>query len=107
MTTHSDLFTAPAEATSPYANAVILLSSTYHFSTTFYSYTRFNATGAGGYAFGAIGSAVLAAFGLWCLMFGSGGHISKRTGADKRTSGWPFRNHEATKRKAKGKGKEL
>lgn len=84
---------------------MILISSCYHFSTAFYSYHRYNTTGTAGYVFGAVGSAFLAAFGLWCLMFGSGGHISKRTGADKRTSGFPFTNHEASKRK--GKGKEL
>lgn len=38
-------------------------------------------------------------------MFGNGGHISKRTGADKRTSGWPFKNSVEKKRR-KGKGKE-
>lgn len=97
--------TVPAGFVSPFADAVIFISSSYHFSTAFYSYHRYNTTGAGGYIFGALGSAFLAAFGLWCLLFGSGGHISKRTGADKRTSGFPFRNHEASKRK--GRGKEL
>jgi len=39
-------------------------------------------------------------------MFGSDpGHISKRTGADKRTSGWPFGNTIAAKR-WKGKGRQ-
>lgn len=43
---------------------------------------------------------VLAAGGLLIILFGKGkGHISKRTGADKRTSGFPFRNAEADKRK--------
>ncbi|KUI66417.1 hypothetical protein VM1G_01549 [Cytospora mali] len=101
----TSLVDTPEDAISPYANAVVLISSFYHFFTAFYSYHRFNATDAGGYVFGALGSGLLAAFGLWCLLFGSGGHISKRTGADKRTSGFPFRNHEASKRK--GKGKEL
>lgn len=46
----------------------------------------------------------MAVFGLWCLMFGGDkGHISKRTGADKRTSGFPFRNAEASKRKGNSK----
>jgi len=48
------------------------------------------------------GSSALAAFGLWCLMFaGDKGQRSKRTGADKRTSGFPFRNAEADKRKSR------
>lgn len=94
------LLPAPAESVSPYANAVILLSTLYHASQAFYSYAKFGASDAGGYFFGALGSTLLAAFGLWCLMFGGDkGHISKRTGADKRTSGFPFRNTEASKRK--------
>lgn len=45
--------------------------------------------------------------GLWCLLFGDDkGHISKRTGADKRTSGWPFGNSVAAKRKGNGKQEE-
>lgn len=86
---------------SPFADAVILLSSLYQTFTAFYSYTRFNATNTGGFLLGAVGSGLLAAFGLWCLMFGAGSHISKRTGADKRTSGFPFTNREASKRKGK------
>ena len=41
----------------------------------------------------------MAAMGLWCLMFAEGSRISKRTGADKRTSGWPFKNAEAERKK--------
>lgn len=38
------------------------------------------------------------------LLFGaSDGHISRKTGADKRTSGFPFKNKEADRRKG-GKG---
>ncbi|KAF3762513.1 hypothetical protein M406DRAFT_332895 [Cryphonectria parasitica EP155] len=98
----TSLVDTPADAASPYANAVIFVSTLYHASQAFYSYNKFNGSDAGGYFFGALGSAVLAAFGLWCLMFaGDKGHISKRTGADKRTSGWPFKNSEASKKKGK------
>jgi hypothetical protein len=56
-----------------------------------------------GFMLGFLGSAGLASFGLWCLMFGGEkARISKRTGADKRTSGWPFGNAEAEKKKRKG-----
>ena len=42
----------------------------------------------------------LAGAAMMLLMFGKGsGHVSKRTGADKRTSGFPFKNNEADKRK--------
>ncbi|PSR97522.1 hypothetical protein BD289DRAFT_425698 [Coniella lustricola] len=91
-----------ADAASPYANAVVLISTLYHAAQAFYSYARFSGSDAGGYFIGALGSALLAAFGLWCLLFGGDrGHISRRTGADKRTSGFPFRNSEADKRKGK------
>ena len=37
-------------------------------------------------------------------MFGTEkGRISKRTGADKRVSGWPFRNVARDRKGAKGK----
>lgn len=43
-----------------------------------------------------------AAIGGWVLMFGaSDGRISRKTGADKRVSGFPFKNTEAAKRKGK------
>lgn len=52
---------------------------------------------------GFIGSVTMGAFGLWCVLFGGDkARISKRTGADKRTSGFPFGNSEAEKRKKKG-----
>ena len=56
-------------------------------------------------ALGALTSGSLALIGMWCLMFGTDkGHISKRTGADKRTSGWPFKNEVADQKKAGKKG---
>lgn len=43
---------------------------------------------------------ILASSGLLLIMFGQGpGHISKRTGADKRTSGFPFKNAESDRKK--------
>ena len=54
-----------------------------------------------GFMCGVVGSSVLASIGLWCILFASSdGRISKKTGADKRTSGFPFKNVEADKRKA-------
>jgi hypothetical protein len=68
----------------------------------FYCYARFYMTDQTGYLLGCVGSATLSAFGLWCIMFGGDkGRISRRTGADKRTSGFPFTNAEAEKRKGK------
>ena len=52
-------------------------------------------------ALGAAISGGLAVIGMWCLMFATDkGHISRRTGADKRTSGWPFKNEIAEQKKA-------
>ncbi|KAJ9157826.1 hypothetical protein NKR23_g58 [Pleurostoma richardsiae] len=91
----------PTDGISPYANAAVLLTTLYHGTAGFYSYARYSTTGQAGYMVGCVGSSVLAAFGLWVLMFGSGSHISRRTGADKRMSGFPFRNTEAAKRRPK------
>ncbi|KAK3336446.1 hypothetical protein B0T19DRAFT_437208 [Cercophora scortea] len=92
----------PDNSVSPYADAVVLVSIFYHASTAFYGYTRYNSsTGELGYLLGSIGSGVLAAFALWISLFASGSHISRRTGADKRTSGFPFKNRESDKRRAK------
>ncbi|KAK3937185.1 hypothetical protein QBC46DRAFT_393310 [Diplogelasinospora grovesii] len=101
----TSLTDTPAEVVSPYQNAVVLISMFYHATSTFYDYARYNGTGQLGYLLGAIGSGAFAAFALWVMMFAdSRGHISRRTGADKRTSGFPFKNAEADKRL---KGKSL
>lgn len=93
---------ASTDAVSPYANAVVLVSSLYHAATAIYSYVRFHETEQTAFLLGCLGSSVFAVFGLCCLMFGSEPpRISKRTGADKRTSGFPFRNMEADKKRTK------
>ncbi|KAL2757608.1 hypothetical protein ACRALDRAFT_1060938 [Sodiomyces alcalophilus JCM 7366] len=88
---------------SPYADATILVSTLYHASVAFYCYGRYHWTGHTAYTVGCLGSAALASFGLWCLMFaGDKGRISKRTGFDKNTSGFPFKNSESYRAKKKG-----
>ena len=58
-------------------------------------------TGQTSFALSLAGSGFLAAVALWCILFASsGGRISRKTGADKRTSGFPFSNAEADKKKA-------
>ena len=76
---------------------------TYHAASAFYGYHMYNGSDSQvGYLLGSLGSVALATFGLWILMFANDqGHISKRTGADKRTSGWPFKNAEADRKKPK------
>ncbi|KAI9731662.1 MAG: hypothetical protein M1818_007792 [Claussenomyces sp. TS43310] len=100
--------TATNESTpppNPYASPTLILTTLYHSTTSFYTYTRYNRTQQSGFILATAASGTLAAFGLWVAMFGGGsGRISKRTGADKRTSGWPFSNSEARKKRA---GKKL
>ncbi|GAP84962.1 hypothetical protein SAMD00023353_0802890 [Rosellinia necatrix] len=90
------------DAPSPYAAPVILLTTLYHAADAFRGWAWYAATGRAGYFLGFAGAAALAAFGTWCLLFGGErARISRRTGADKRTSGFPFRNAEADRRKAR------
>lgn len=59
-------------------------------------------TGVFSFSLGTIGSGFFFAIALWCILFASSnGRISRKTGADKRTSGFPFKNVEAEKRKGK------
>ncbi|KAI1855480.1 hypothetical protein JX266_000345 [Neoarthrinium moseri] len=93
----------PTDAISPYATATILITMLHHGFSAFYCWAKYNETDQTGFVLGFGGSAALGAFGLWCLLFGGDkARISKRTGADKRTSGFPFSNSEAEKRKKKG-----
>lgn len=53
------------------------------------------------YIIAVVAHALFAAVGGWVMLFGaSNGHISRKTGADKRTSGFPFKNVEADKKNA-------
>jgi len=91
-------FESQSDTSSPYASAVFLITSLHHASAAFYCYVRLIPEYQTGYLLGCAGSALLAAFGLWAFMFAGDSHMSRRTGADKRTSGWPFKNAEASKK---------
>jgi hypothetical protein len=80
---------------------VVLISALYHAAAASYSYMRYYATGQLAYLLGCLCASVLATFGLWVLMFAGNRRVSRRTGADKETSGWPFKNVEAEKKKKK------
>lgn len=84
---------------SPYTMPTLLLTTLYHSFVGFYTYSRYvnKSTSQISYLLATIVSGILAAMGLWVLMFGGDSHISRRTGADKRTGNWPFRNVEAAK----------
>jgi hypothetical protein len=74
----------------------------YHGAMAFYCYALWTESGTTTFALGVIGSGLLAVVGLWCVMFASSdGRISRKTGADKRTSGFPFSNKEAARKKGK------
>jgi len=72
----------------------------------FYCYANYEQGGQMSFFVGALGSAGLACLGLWCQLFAAtSGRISRKTGADKRTSGFPFGNKEAASAKKKQMGK--
>lgn len=86
-------------ARAPYAVPTLLVTTLFQATLAFYNYTWYLANGQKALGLGMLGSAAVASLGVWCLLFAtSKGHISKRTGADKRTSGFPFRNTESDKR---------
>ncbi|KAF1994091.1 hypothetical protein P154DRAFT_502456 [Amniculicola lignicola CBS 123094] len=97
--------TDPSDPKAPYALPTLTVTCIYHAAVAFYTYGMWTETGVFSFAFGTIGSAILAAIAGWCILFASSdGRISRKTGADKRTSGFPFTNKEADKRKARKKG---
>jgi len=96
--------TEATDPKAPYAVPTLTITMIFHAAAAFYSYMMWTETGVASYALGVVGSGVLAAIGLWCILFASSeGRISRRTGADKRTSGFPFKNVEAEKRNQRKK----
>ena len=97
-TTH----TAPESGISPYASAVLLISTFHHTSSGFYCYSRYTWTGQTGYLLGCIGSSLFAVAGLGCVMFaGDTAMISKNHHFDQSTSGFPFKNTQSYRAKKK------
>ncbi|KAK6498965.1 hypothetical protein TWF481_011536 [Arthrobotrys musiformis] len=93
------------DPTAPYALPTLVITTAYHAFVSFYCYTMWNETGNFGFGISTIVGTALAASGVWCVLFAtSDGRISRKTGADKRTSGFPFKNVEADKRKSGKKG---
>ncbi|KAK8166694.1 hypothetical protein IWX90DRAFT_415063 [Phyllosticta citrichinensis] len=94
--------TNPNDPKAPYALPTLTITAAHHGLTAFYAYAMWNQTGAAAFSLGMLGSTGLAAVALWCILFASSdGRISRKTGADKRTSGWPFKNREADRRKGR------
>lgn len=83
----------------PYAVPTLLVTTIFHGISGFYTYMWYTTSGQTAFALGMAGYAFVGAIGIWCLLFASeNGKISRKTGADKRTSGFPFQNKEADKR---------
>ncbi|TQS34787.1 hypothetical protein Golomagni_04818 [Golovinomyces magnicellulatus] len=77
----------------PYAVTMLTTTMLYHSAVATFCYVRYSTSNQTPYILGSIGSASLASLGLWCVLFSSSeSHRSKKTGADKRTSGFPFSN---------------
>lgn len=96
---------ATTEATdpkAPYALPTLTITAIFHAAYAFYGYAMWTETGVLSFSLGTLGSTFFAAVAGWCILFASSnGRISRKTGADKRTSGFPFKNTEADKRKAR------
>ncbi|KAI9050726.1 hypothetical protein LZ554_004846 [Drepanopeziza brunnea f. sp. 'monogermtubi'] len=105
-TTNAAVTTEASDPKAPYAVPVLTISFAYHSAMAFYCYARYTSSSQTPFVLGALGSGALAAVGLWCILFAStSGRISRKTGADKRTSGFPFRNRESAGAKKRGLGK--
>ncbi|KAF2690991.1 hypothetical protein K458DRAFT_382570 [Lentithecium fluviatile CBS 122367] len=92
--------TSATDPKAPYALPTLTITAFYHAATAFYGYSLWTEAGVSSFALGTIGSGFFCAVALWCILFASSnGRISRKTGADKRTSGFPFTNKEADKRK--------
>ncbi|EWC44956.1 hypothetical protein DRE_01015 [Drechslerella stenobrocha 248] len=101
----SDPDGALEDPAAPYALPTLVVTGTYQSAVAFFCYMMWNETGNFGFGISTITSTSLAAMAVWCVLFAStDGRISRKTGADKRTSGFPFKNVEADKKRAGKKG---
>lgn len=97
----SDTSTDLSSSGSPFTVPILTVTMVFHSVMAVFLYTQYLCTRQSMFAFHVAGYGALAAMGLWCLLFaGSQGKVSRKSGADKRTSGFPFANAEADKRKA-------
>lgn len=99
-TANEPISTEDSDPKAPYAVPVLRITVIFHALAAIYCYTNYVWLRQTGFVLGVVGYGTLAAMGMWCVMFAtSGGKISRRTGADKRTSGFPFRNEKAYNKK--------
>ncbi|EEP80489.1 conserved hypothetical protein [Uncinocarpus reesii 1704] len=92
----------------PYAVPTLMITSAFHAAAAFYAYTWVAWGGTVSHMVGVAASGGLSAVGLWCILFASTrGRISRRTGVDKRMSGFPFDNAEADKKRERKRMRRL
>ncbi|KAI5370557.1 hypothetical protein Slin14017_G014360 [Septoria linicola] len=86
----------------PYAYPTAVTSTVYHALSAFYLYTQITRGFSFGYGSGMLASSALFCVGVFCCLFGNErSRVSKSTGADKRTSNFPFTNTESAREKKK------
>ncbi|KAJ5679465.1 hypothetical protein N7462_007709 [Penicillium macrosclerotiorum] len=94
--------TEDSDPKAPYALPTLMITSVFHATSAIYAYTCYVTRGQTAFAIAVAGGSLLACIGLWCLLFANdNGKISRRTGADRRTTGFPFKNSEAAKKHGK------
>ncbi|PYH99079.1 hypothetical protein BO71DRAFT_437635 [Aspergillus ellipticus CBS 707.79] len=91
--------TDDSDPKAPYAVPTMMVTTMFHALSASYAYAWWAYKGQAAFAIGMVVSGFIASVGLWCALFASSnGKISRRTGADKRTAGFPFANKEAAKK---------
>jgi len=86
--------TEMSDPTAPYAVPSLVTTLTYHVLVAFHCHLQ----GSLAYTLAMTVHAGFAAMGVWVLLFGSsGGHITRKTGAE-HPAGFPFKNEKAGKK---------
>lgn len=93
--------TSIGDSDTTYVLPTLITITTYHGLTGIYQYVYWSQGGTASVGLGGLINGGLVVMGIWCMLFSTDkGHISKRTGADKRTSSLWFKNDVAEERKA-------
>jgi hypothetical protein len=88
------------DAIGPYAYPTVVATTIYTALQAFYLYAQTTSADNASFAFiaGLVANAGLFSWSVWLVLFGGEqGRFSKRTGADKRTGNWPFKNKESAR----------
>ncbi|KAM3418609.1 hypothetical protein BST61_g4586 [Cercospora zeina] len=86
----------------PYGYPTAVTATIYHGLSAFYLYTQITYGFSFGFGSGMLLSSALFCFGVFTCLFGNErSSVSKTTGADKRTSNFPFTNAESAREKKK------